>query len=569
MNTTAETFTAERLFELLKKHGFSNCSDLTTNFETGAKDLHSDLLKELPGRELTEWKGILGDPPKDRSDVVWWSDNRGNLFLGPFGDIEGRGVFWHSSHITQQELPALPSMEDSTPRDFQPKPEGGENTKPHYTGLQDGSLTPPVKESNPLDGQKSDGGEWDEFEIGATKYQLGDWFQHRETGEWLNMPDTSPHLGKTTFQKVRRKRQPAQGGEDVLPDLDEVILEAERSQPQPSTGETEKDRFIQAIEQRDEALARVKAQGESLTAIHIAHSKDAEEYVAVARQLETALADKAQAERDTKVVREFLRVSQEEAQAAQDDATDWMEQCRRVEKERDEAVGLMLHDPSTQGLLRKEISDLTTKLKAAEEARDNLKAYKEVSDEITGQFRQTISRLEKERDEFKQAFETQRSICEGMNEESLRQRGGRLTVEQVRKDISFSSWLSDDRLREITNALNSHLAPTWTPISTPPTEKDADRNGNVEWLEKNEQVVAGAWNYEVIDEEATHWRHTDLPPIEPKVEDDGFEEWWAEYGKTTFSHIENGLNWNGQQMRNAALHSWKAALAKRGEGQRL
>lgn len=116
----------------------------------------------------------------------------------------------------------------------------------------------------------------------------------------------------------------------------------------------------------------------------------------------------------------------------------------------------------------------------------------------------------------------------------LRSRSGPLTAEQVEGIIDgvTGGTMAPAITATITRRLNDLLLPTWRPISDKPTEKDADRNGNVEWLYESGSVVTFGWNDmeawpEGVLERPIYWRPTNLPPPPPAAPvEDEFEKWW-------------------------------------------
>lgn len=145
----------------------------------------------------------------------------------------------------------------------------------------------------------------------------------------------------------------------------------------------------------------------------------------------------------------------------------------------------------------------------------------------------------------------------------LRSRTGLLTAEQVQQAVfAFYEKPDLEDCAKIAEMLNAHLAPSWTPITNDPEsrpkERDADRNGNVLWLDNGCMVLRC---YDWLNP-PLHllWRSANLrflPPVESRDED-AFEKAWP-----LIAEIVNYAPTDGA-LKKTAKAAWNAALSQKG-----
>lgn len=180
------------------------------------------------------------------------------------------------------------------------------------------------------------------------------------------------------------------------------------------------------------------------------------------------------------------------------------------------------------------------------------------------ELRATISRLE---GELKNALQCEEHFSAKWRENETEltamksQPGGRVTEAVLSDALPKNHGLSTSQLSVMLIYLNHHLASPWLPISTPPTEADADRNGKVLFSHGDGTTGGWLWNTDLPD--ATHWMKIPNLPDLPVEKEDGFEK-WLKSNDDAFEWTANpDLN---DHMKEGARMTYAALASVKGSG---
>lgn len=411
-------------------------------------------------------------------------------------------------------------------------------------------------------------------------------FRWGTSGEWAiltteNDPDDQDGFYPQCFY---RRRQPRQESGERGTDISERITAYLTSggfalRLQLANAMVERD---QMNEERDAALERVRELDKSLLEMTNARNVFCESSDSFAKELTASQAELAE-------TKELLRLQTIQSATyglmGEKDLAKIADLTSEMAEVKDRLMGALFDKEQAinkQAELIGECESLTAKLKAAEEKKEaNVRAaYLHIQE--GEKLRTTISRLEGELNTVHSlgtvfGFEGSWSVeqvlthAEFANSDRIQkmvelaslksQLGGRVTEAVLSDALPKNHGLSTSQLSAMLIYLNHHLAPIWLPISTPPTEADADRNGNVEWLCNNDAVFSDVWNYfrkdnPLADPEFNSyipWRHTNLPDLPAESRSDVECEKWIQ---------ENADMLSVEKLRKPVVRSiWHDAIA--------
>lgn len=494
------TFTLEKLFELLKKHSLKitpmMVEDHFVLIEVRLEGFKNDILSELPSRGVTAEMLEAADKSSKEADRYWqdFAAELNRLLQSSPRQISPspKAIFYW---LQKWNLIRCVHRWEGCEQDYKDKM--AKACAELYLLSQQTSKSPqPVEDG------------WKEFAPNTVVMQEGDlWAENKTAGDYLH-PIPKDRWGHKNVLRIRRPLRKAQDGEGEWMTIEEdswiesyheVSEDGKKyrpKKPQPAV-ETGTPTYNPNLECPDGAV--------ELAILQSWKSQTLEASSQIATMLGARWVDSC----FEVINRRVPEVLAELAEAKQ-----VLETCQTLLKQST--------DRNVEYL--KQADTLTTRLKSAEDAFNAIVAkgtlgwYDDQYKAIT-ELRATITRLEGElADEKKDAntrFEEYRKELS-----VLRQQGRRLTVEAVVAVVKEQGWaflIKDGNGEELTKALNSRLTPTWTPISSPPTEADGNKDGKVlwGWTRPTQASQAFPWNASFKDRqwEPDFWTHLSLPPL--------------------------------------------------------